>query len=132
MALQFPTRAERPGKLPHTAGMSAGLWPEFMYHDPVLERLFGRVIEDYPEYQFYAWDDERGEVVGAGNTMPAAWDGDASTLPDAGIDAVVEERFGDDPPAATVALRAPDRDRPGLPRPGAEPPDDRAHGRDRP
>ena len=102
MALQFPTRAERTGKLPHAAGLSAGVWPEFMYHDPVLERLFGRVIEEYPEYQFYAWDDERGEVVGAGNSMPAAWDGDASTLPDGGIDAVVEERFEDDPPEPTV------------------------------
>ena len=43
MALQFPTRAERTGKLPHAAGLSAGVWPEFMYHDPVLERLFGPV-----------------------------------------------------------------------------------------
>ena len=102
MALQFPTRAERPGKLPHAAGLSAGVWPEFMYHDPVLERLFGRVIEEYPEYQFYAWDDERGEVVGAGNSIPAAWDGAASTLPDGGIDAVVEQWFEDDPPAPTV------------------------------
>ena len=47
-----------------------------MYHDAVLERLFDRVISEYAEFQFYAWDDEREEVVGAGNAIPATWDGD--------------------------------------------------------
>jgi GNAT superfamily N-acetyltransferase len=102
MALQFPTRAERTGSQPHIASMQVPLWPEFMYHDAVLERLFGRVISDYPEFQFYAWDDEREEVVGVGNTLPAAWDSRAETLPDDGIDAVVEGRFADDPPTPNV------------------------------
>jgi len=82
--------------------MQVPLWPEFMYHDAVLERLFGRVISDYPEFQFYAWDDEREEVVGVGNTLPATWDSRAETLPDDGIDAVVEGRFADDPPTPNV------------------------------
>ena len=73
-----------------------------MYHDAVLERLFGRVISEYAEFQFYAWDDEREEVVGVGNAIPATWDGQAATLPDGGVDAVVEARFADDPPAPTV------------------------------
>jgi len=102
MALQFPTRAERTGSQPHIASMQVPLWPEFMYHDAVLERLFGRVISDYPEFQFYAWDDEREEVVGVGNTLPATWDSRAETLPDDGIDAVVEGRFADDPPTPNV------------------------------
>jgi len=102
MALQFPTRAERTGSQPHIASMQVPLWPEFMYHDAVLERLFGRVISDYPEFQFYAWDDEREEVVGVGNTVPAAWDSRAETLPNDGIDAVVEGRFADDPPTPNV------------------------------
>ena len=101
MALQFPTRAERTGSQPHAPGME-GAWPAFMYHDPVLNRLFGRVIEELPELQFYAWDDERGQVVGVGNAMPAAWDGDVATLPDGGVDAVVEAGFAEDAPAPTV------------------------------
>jgi GNAT superfamily N-acetyltransferase len=101
MALHFPTRAERPGKLPHTSGLEHA-WPEFMYHDPVLNRLFGRVIDEYAELQFYAWDDEREEVVGAGNAIPAAWDGDAASLPDRGVDAVVEAGFADGAPRPTV------------------------------
>jgi GNAT superfamily N-acetyltransferase len=102
MALQFPTRAERPGKQPHIAGLEAGIWPQFMYHDPLLERLFGRVIEEYAEYQFYVWDDELEQVVGAGNAIPAAWDGDVATLPEGGVDAIVEARFAEDAPEPTV------------------------------
>ena len=102
MALQFPTRAERPGRLPHAASLREGVWPEFMYHDPLLERLFDRLIGEDAESQFYVWDDEREEVVGAGNAVPAAWDGDATSLPDGGVDAVVEARFAEGAPEATV------------------------------
>jgi GNAT superfamily N-acetyltransferase len=93
MALQFPTRAERPGSQPHAAGLRAGLWPGFMYHDPVQNRYFRQVIEDYAEFHFYAWDDEREEVVGGGNAIPAAWDGNAASLPARGISAIVEAAF---------------------------------------
>ena len=102
MAIQFPTRAERARRLPHAAGLKEGLWPQFMYHDPILERLFGRVIEESAEFQFYAWDDEREEVVAAGNAVPVAWDGDPASLPDRGIDAVVEARFEEVAPGPTV------------------------------
>ena len=101
MALEFPTRAERPGKLPHADSLAA-LWPEFMYHDSLLERLFGRVIAEYAEFQFYVWDDEREQVVGGGNAIPTAWDGDGASLPDGGVDAVVEAPFADGTPAPTV------------------------------
>jgi GNAT superfamily N-acetyltransferase len=103
VALQFPTRAERTGKQPHITSLrERAIWPEFMYHDPVLERLFGRVISEYAEYHFYAWDDEREEVVGGGNAIPATWDGQDETLPDGGVDDVVEARFVDDPQTPNV------------------------------
>ena len=73
-----------------------------MYHDSLLERLFGRVIAEYAEFQFYVWDDEREEVVGGGNAIPTAWDGDGASLPDGGVDAVVEARFAEGTPAPTV------------------------------
>jgi GNAT superfamily N-acetyltransferase len=79
-----------------------GAWPEFMYHDAVLNELFARVIEEFAAFQFYAWDDERNEVVGVGNAIPTAWDGHLSSLPDGGVDAVVEARFAEDAPAPTV------------------------------
>jgi GNAT superfamily N-acetyltransferase len=102
MALHFPTRAERPGHLPHAASLSKrDVWPEFLYHDPTLERLFGRVIAEYAEFQFYAWDDEREEVVGAGMAVPAWWDGEAS-LPSGGLSAIVEARFAEGAPEPTA------------------------------
>jgi GNAT superfamily N-acetyltransferase len=101
VALQFPTRAERPGRQPHAAGETP-VWPEFLYHDPVLDRLFDRVIGEYADFHFYAWDDEREEVVGVGNAIPAAWDGDIASLPDGGIDAVVEARFTEGAPTPSV------------------------------
>jgi GNAT superfamily N-acetyltransferase len=100
MALEFPTRAERPGKLPHAASLATP-WPEFLYHDPVMERLFGRVIAEYAQFHFYAWDDERVEVIGAGHAIPAAWDGESASLP-GGIDAVVEARFAEGAPTPSV------------------------------
>lgn len=102
MTLHFPTRAERTGKQPHIASLDAGVWPEFMYHDDVLDRLFGRVVAEHQEYLFYAWDDERNEVVGAGHAIPAAWDGVVASLPDGGIDAVVEARFAEGRPEPNV------------------------------
>ena len=118
MALRFPTRAELPGSRPHADGME-GAWPEFMYHDTVLNELFGRVIGELAEFQFYAWDDEREQVVGVGNAIPTDWDGDVTSLPDGGVDAVVQARFAEGAPAPTVLcalqiLIAPDHRGQGL------------------
>ena len=70
MTLHSPTRAERTGKQPHIASLEEQVWPEFMYHDAVLDRLFGRVVAEYPEFLFYAWDDEREEVVVGATRFP--------------------------------------------------------------
>jgi GNAT superfamily N-acetyltransferase len=73
-----------------------------MNQGSVLEQLFGRVVAEYAEFLFYAWDDEREEVIGVGHAIPAAWDGDRASLPDGGFDAVLEARFAPEPPTSTV------------------------------
>jgi GNAT superfamily N-acetyltransferase len=100
MALRFPTDAERPDL--RGAPSLDDIWPEFLYHDPVLNRLFKPGIRESPELQFYAWDDERDEVVGQGNAVPTAWDGELATLPERGIDAALEARFAEGGPAPNV------------------------------
>jgi GNAT superfamily N-acetyltransferase len=102
VTLHFPTRAERTGRQPHIASLQGRLWPEFMYHDAVLDRLFDRVLAEHGEFFFYAWDDEREEVVGGGHAVPVTWDGEVASLPDGGLDAVVEARFAEGAPAANV------------------------------
>ena len=73
-----------------------------MNEGAVLKRLFGRVVAEYSEFLFYAWDDERGEVVGVGHSIPAAWDGDTASLPDGGFDAVLEALFAEELQTPTV------------------------------
>jgi GNAT superfamily N-acetyltransferase len=119
VALHFPTDAERPNL--HGAPSLDDIWPEFLYHDSVVNKFFMRAVRESPGLQFYAWDDQRDEAIGRGNAVPAAWDGDVDTLPDAGLRAVLEERFAERSPAANVlcALQimiAPDRRGEGLSR----------------
>lgn len=104
MAIHFPTRAERPGKLPHTASLEAPDpdLPAFMNEGTVLKRLFPRVVVECADFLFYAWDDEREEVIGVGHAIPAAWNGDEVSLPDGGFDAVLEERFAPERQTPTV------------------------------
>jgi GNAT superfamily N-acetyltransferase len=104
VTLHFPTRAERPGKLPHAASLAGPdpALPAFQNEGIVLKRWFGRVVAEYAKFLFYAWDDEREEVVGVGHAIPASWDGDRASLPDGGFDAVIEARFAPEPPAPTV------------------------------
>lgn len=92
-----------------------------MLEDPVCNAYFGRVRTEYAPLQFFALDEAGGSLVGEGNALPTAWDGDPATLPLGGVDAVLEQRFGDDPPTPTVlcALQimvAPERQGEGISR----------------
>ena len=101
MALRFPTMAERPDlRAPARALMS--MWPAFMHHDPVGNTYFPRVRDEYPELQFFAWHDESNEVVAGGDAVPASWDDDPETLPDGGLDAVLEASFAEGAPEPNV------------------------------
>jgi GNAT superfamily N-acetyltransferase len=119
MPLRFPTDTERPD-LRGAPGLD-GIWPEFMYHDPVANELFMRGVRESRELQFFVWDDERDEVIGRGNAVPAFWDGHADTLPDRGIEAALEARFAEDAPfpnalCALQIMVAPSRRGEGLSR----------------
>jgi GNAT superfamily N-acetyltransferase len=59
---------------------SAAVWPEFMFHDPVAGAHWDRLPVDWPAFQL-ALLDETGEVVGAANGAPLAWDGTDDGLP---------------------------------------------------
>jgi GNAT superfamily N-acetyltransferase len=101
MALRFPTGEERRDLRPRGRELLV-VWPDFMHHDPVCNRLFGRVRSEHARLQFFAWDDQTDELVGEGNTVPTTWDGDPVSLPDAGIDAVLQAAFEDDAPEPNV------------------------------
>jgi GNAT superfamily N-acetyltransferase len=98
--------AERPDLRPRGRDLTV-VWPDFMHYDPVCNRFFGRVRTELEHLQFFAWDDETDELVAEGNALPARWDGDPASLPEAGLDAVLEAGFahGGPEPNALSALQ---------------------------
>jgi GNAT superfamily N-acetyltransferase len=94
MAIRFPTMAERPDLRPRARALM-DVWPPFMHHDPVANQYFGRVRDQYDYLQFFAWEDELDDVVAEANVVPAGWDGDPESLPDEGLDAILEASFAD-------------------------------------
>ena len=85
------TAAERPD-LWERGIASASVWPEYNLHGDVLNRWWGRLDEDLPDFQFVLYDEARDEVVAEGHTGPLWWDGVDATLP-AGIDPAIERIF---------------------------------------
>jgi GNAT superfamily N-acetyltransferase len=56
------------------------VWPEFIFHDPVVPEYIGRVETYFPQYDVLLLDD--GRVVAGGWGVPIRWDGTVGTLPD--------------------------------------------------
>ncbi|MCX5206505.1 N-acetyltransferase [Streptomyces sp. NBC_00237] len=97
--------AERP-ELIGRAYEIADTWPEFTSHEPVVNALLSRVVEEFPEYCVVATDGDR--VVARGFSVPfnAVLDGREET-PDRGWDQVLlwafaDRRFGDAPSIASA------------------------------
>lgn len=66
-----------------------GAWPEFMLHYLVASKYFWRLYDTFPAYQI-ALLDQKGEMIGLGNTIPVTWDGTLDGLPDEGWDAILQ------------------------------------------
>jgi GNAT superfamily N-acetyltransferase len=102
------TAADRPDLIDAMLELGASPWPEFLGHDEVVNRLWGRLYDRLPEYQFGLTDGDGG-LIAVGNCLPIRWDGDPSTLPSGGIDAVLEDGVaaaegGATPTAASALL----------------------------
>jgi GNAT superfamily N-acetyltransferase len=101
VTISLPTLAERPDLVARARGLGT-VWPPFMHHDPVASRSFPRVRGELSHLQFLAWDEERDEVAAEANTVPAAWDADVASLPDDGVDGVLESAFAERTPVPNV------------------------------
>jgi hypothetical protein len=90
-ALTLVTAAERPQLVEAMRSLGASPWPEFLNHDPVVEALWRYLYELAPDYQFALLDEKSESLAAIGNCIPIRWDGNPHTLPDSGVDAVLEE-----------------------------------------
>jgi hypothetical protein len=86
------TAAERPDVFERARERGAAVWPEYNRHGDVLNRYWGRLGEQFAEFQFALCDDSENEPLAVGFTIPFAWDGTPGGLP-AGIDGLVVDAF---------------------------------------
>ena len=116
MTITLHTVVERP-ELADAPGRSTlhGVWPEFAKHDRTVNAYIGRAIDEHPELQVIAWDDEAGDVVGEGNTVPVKWPGEP---PPGGVEWSLRQRYEEGGGATTLCalqvMIAPERQGRGL------------------
>jgi GNAT superfamily N-acetyltransferase len=108
-ALKLVTAAQRPELEEEMRRLGASPWPKFLDHDAVVKALWRYVYELAPDYQFGLLGERGDSLVAIGNCIPIRWDGDPRTLPDRGIDAVLEDgvaclRDGATPTAASALM----------------------------
>ena len=85
------TAAQRPDLIDAMRALGASPWPEFLVgHDEVVNYLWDRLYELLPAYQFALADRDRDDLIAVGNCLPIRLDGDPSTLPLGGLDAVLD------------------------------------------
>jgi len=85
------TVAERPDLVEPAAELTRDAFPEYNNQGDVLNRYWGRLIEERPEFQFHLVDGE-GEILARARSLPLRWDGSIEDLP-AGIDGAIARGF---------------------------------------
>ncbi len=84
-----------------------GMWPDFMYHDPVADELYPYLFEHFQDYQT-CWVTSSGQKVAEGICIPLVWDGTPDDLPDGWDDAlrrgVTNHKAGEKPTAVSALV----------------------------
>jgi GNAT superfamily N-acetyltransferase len=68
------------------------VWPEYNRHGDVLNQFWGRLDNEFAEFQFALYDADTDDIAARGYTIPCSWDGTAEGLPE-GIDGVIQQGF---------------------------------------
>ncbi len=92
MTLRAVSCAERRDLWERSDEEITGVWPEYNEHGDVLNEYWGRLDEEFADFQFVLQDDEADVVLAQGHSIPCAWDGAVAGLP-AGIDGLIEDAF---------------------------------------
>ena len=85
------TVAERPDLTEPAWEATRDLFPEYNNHGDVLNRYWGRLTEEFADFQFHLVGDD-DEIPGRARTIPLRWNGNVTDLP-AGIDGAIARGF---------------------------------------
>ena len=82
--------------------LSGTTFPVFMHHNEPGGKYWGRLYEDFPDFQVALLDDD--ELVAEAHAVPVAWDGTPTDLPAGWDEAFVRGMTSDREPTALSAL----------------------------
>jgi GNAT superfamily N-acetyltransferase len=68
------------------------IWPEYNTHGDVMNVYWPRRYDEFPEFQYFLYDEEARVPVAKGHSAPCKWDGTVEGLP-SGIDEVITDVF---------------------------------------
>ncbi len=104
MDLIVGTLADRPDLAP-IFDVFPDSWAEFLYHDPITEQLFDRLVARHPESNLIAIDRDAPDVpIARACAFPFRWTGDPDVdLPPGGYDRVLLDGFTDAPRGSVAA-----------------------------
>lgn len=84
------TVTERPDLVEPAWERTRDLLPEYNNHGDVLNRYWGRLTEELPDFQFHLIEDDT--ILARARAIPVRWDGSPDDLPD-GIDGAIARGF---------------------------------------
>ena len=88
--MELVTVAERPELAEPASELTHDAFREYNKHGDVLNRYWGRLVEERPEFQFHLVDDD--QILARARSIPVHWDGSRDDLP-AGIDGAITRGF---------------------------------------
>ena len=89
--MRIATVSERPDLTERAYELTYDTLREYNQHGDVLNRYWGRLTEELPEFQFHLLDD-REEILARARALPVRWDGSIDDLPE-GIDGAIVRGF---------------------------------------
>ena len=89
--MRIATVSERPDLTERAYELTYDTLREYNQHGDVLNRYWGRLTEELPEFQFHLLDD-REEILARARALPVRWDGSIDDLPE-GIDGAIARGF---------------------------------------
>ena len=92
MPYDIVTLAEQPSLIETVNQIHREAWPQFLLHDQVWQRYWGRLLAEFGEYQLVLLEGDK--VIGAAHGIPLKWVGALEDVP-SGWDSAVERGFRD-------------------------------------